>query len=145
MSLVSEISDLATRIGTEIKAVWLAINTRQDPLQFYQTFTLHASGSGQQDMPIWIPWNCYIKKFRYRIATAGSGGSITAELRVNGVAGGNTLSGSSATPSTSPSWTTPTAPGLSLSADDLVYAWFTAVNSTPGAQMKVEMLLERRT
>lgn len=144
MSLVTGITALATRIGDECQAIWLAINTRQDPLQFYQTFTLHAQGSGQQDMPIWIPWNCYIKKFRYRIATAGSGGSITAELRVNGVAGGNTLAGSSATPSVAPSWTTPTAPGLSLSADDLVYCWMTSANTTPGSQLKVEMLLERR-
>lgn len=144
MSLVTGITALAIRVGDECQSLWAAINTRQDPMQWYQTFTLHSVGVGQQDMGVWIPWNCYIKKLRYRIAVAGSGGSITAELRKNGTAGGNTISGTSATPSTAPSWTTPTAPGISLDADDLLYCYMTAANTTPGSQLKVELLLERR-
>ena len=117
----------------------------RDGLQWYQTFTLHAVGVGQQDMGIWVPYDSYLVKLRYRIASAGTGDSLTAELRLNGTAGGNTIAGTSATPSTSPSWTTPTAPGISLAEDDLLWCYVTAINSTTvGAQLKVEAVLERR-
>lgn len=117
----------------------------RDGVQWWQTFTIHAVGVGQQDMPIWVPYDCYLVKLRYRVATAGTGGSLTAELRLNGIAGGNTVSGTSATPSTAPSWTTPTAPGISLAEDDLLWAYVTTINSTTqGAQLKVEAVLERR-
>ncbi len=117
----------------------------QDGLQWWQTFTLHAVGVGQQDMPIWIPYNCYLVKLRYRANAMGTGGSPLTELRLNGTAGGNTISGTSFAPSTSPSWNTPTAPGISLSADDLLWAYSTAINTTTvGNQLKVEAIIERR-
>lgn len=116
----------------------------RDGLQWYQTFTLHAVGVGQQDMGILIPYDAYIVKYRFRIATAGTGGSLAAELRLNGTAGGN-LIGASQTPATSPSWTTPTAPGLSVAEDDLIWAYITAINTTTvGSQLKAELILERR-
>lgn len=114
----------------------------QDGLQWWQTFTLHAVGVGQQDMPIWVPYDSTIVKLRYRAASMGTGGSPLTELRLNGTAGGNTISGSSFAPATSPSWNTVS---LNLSADDLLWAYSTAINTTTvGAQLKVEMLLERR-
>lgn len=117
----------------------------QDGLQWWQTFTLHAVGVGQQDMGIWLPYNCYIVKLRYRIAVAGTGGSLTAQLQTSPLASTGVISGTSATPSTSPSWTTPTGPGISMNADDMVWCYVTAINSTTvGAQLKAEMILERR-
>lgn len=133
------------KIGSNVDVTSRKLIGLRDGMQWWQTFTLHATGAGQQDMGIWVPYDCYIVKLRYRIATAGSGGSLTAELRKNGITGSDTISGSSATPGTSPSWTTPTAPGLSLTEDDLLYCWVTSINSTTvGAQLKAELVLERR-
>lgn len=116
-----------------------------DGLQWWQTFTIHAVGLGQQQMGIWVPYDCYLTKIRYRCATAGSGGSPLIELRKNGITGSETVSGTSFAPATSPSWNTPTAPGISLTADDLLYAYQTAINTTTaGVQLKVECLLVRR-
>lgn len=132
-------------VGSNINLGSKKIIGLRDVLQWYQTFTLHAIGVGQQDMGILVPYDCYIEKFRYRIAAAGSGGSLTCELRKNGITGGDTIASSSATPSTSPSWTTPTAPGFSLAEDDLLWAYVTAINSTTvGAQLKCEAVLVRR-
>lgn len=111
--------------------------------QWWQTFTLHAVGVGQQDMGIWVPYDCTLLAVRYRTATAGTGGSLTAELRRNGVAGGNTVSGTSAAPSTTPSWTVLGSP-VDLDEDDLLWCWVTAINTTPGAQLKVEARVMRR-
>lgn len=117
----------------------------QDGVQWWQTFTLHAVGVGQQDMPIWIPYDCYLVKIRYRANAMGTGGTPLTELRKNGIAGGNTVSGTSFAPSATPSWNTPTAPGISLAADDLIWAYSTAINTTTvGNQLKVEAILERR-
>lgn len=117
----------------------------QDGVQWWQTFTLHAVGTGQQDLPIWIPYDCYLVKLRYRANAMGTGGTPLTELRKNGTAVGNAISGTSFAPSTSPSWNTPTAPGISLAADDLIWAYSTAINTTTvGNQLKVEAILERR-
>lgn len=117
----------------------------QDGIQWWQTFTLHAVGVGQQDMPIWVPYDCYLVKLRYRANAMGTGGTPLTELRKNGITGSDTISGTSAAPSVTPSWTTPTAPGISLSADDLLWAYSTTINTTTvGNQLKVEAILERR-
>lgn len=117
----------------------------RDGLQWWQTFTIHAVGLGQQDMGIWIPYDCYIVKLRYRANAMGTGGSPLTELRKNGITGSETVSGTSFAPATSPSWNTPTAPGISLAEDDLLYAYSTAINTTTvGNQLKVELVLERR-
>jgi hypothetical protein len=109
--------------------------------QWYQTFTLHAVGVGQQDMPIWIPWNCTMTKWRFRVASVGTGGSMAADLRRNGIAGGNVLSGTSLTPSVTPSFTTGS---ISLSADDLLWIYVSTMShTTVGAQLKAEIYLER--
>lgn len=117
----------------------------QDGLQWWQTFTLHAVGVGQQDLPIWIPYNCYIVKLRYRANTMGTGGTPLTQLQTSPSSGTGVISGTSFAPSTSPSWNTPTAPGISLNADDLIWAYSTAINTTTvGSQLKVEMIIERR-
>ena len=117
----------------------------QDGIQWWQTFTIHAVGVGQQDMPIWVPYDCYLVKLRYRVNAMGTGGTPLTELRKNGITGGDTISGTSAAPAVSPGWTTPTAPGISLTADDLLWAYSTAINTTTvGNQLKVEAILERR-
>lgn len=119
-----------------------AFQAAGEGLQWWQTFTLHAVGVGQQDMGIWVPWNCTLTKIRYRCAVAGSGGSPLVELRKNGTAGGNTVSGTSFAPATSPSWNTVS---INFDADDLLYAYMTAINSTTvGSQLKAECLLVRR-
>lgn len=115
---------------------------RTEGLQWWQTFTLHAVGVGQQDMGIWIPWDCTITKIRHRCATAGTGGSPLVELRKNGITGSETVSGTSFAPATSPSWNTVS---INLSADDLLWSYMTAINTTTvGAQIKTELLLVRR-
>lgn len=117
----------------------------QDGIQWYQTFTLHATGTGQQDMGLWIPYDSYLVKLRYRVAVAGSGGAMSVDLRLNGTGTGNVITGTNQTPATSPSWTTLTAPGATLAADDLVWAFVnTMTHTTVGAQLKVEAILERR-
>lgn len=114
----------------------------KDGLQWWQTFTLHAVGVGQQDMGIWVPYDATITKLRYRCATAGTGGSPLVELRKNGITGSETVVGSSFAPATSPSWNTVS---LNVAEDDLLYAYMTAINSTTvGAQIKVEAMLVRR-
>lgn len=113
-----------------------------DGLQWWQTFTLHAVGVGQQDMGIWVPYDCTLTKIRYRCKTAGTGGSPLVELRKNGITGSETVSGTSFAPSTAPSWNTVS---INFSADDLLYAYQTAINTTTvGVQLKVECLLVRR-
>lgn len=113
-----------------------------DGLQWWQTFTIHAVGLGQQQMGIWVPYDCTMTKIRYRCATAGSGGSPLIELRKNGITGSETVSGTSFAPATSPSWNTVS---INFAADDLLYAYQTAINSTTaGVQLKVECLLVRR-
>lgn len=117
----------------------------RDGLQWWQTFTIHAVGIGQQDMGIWIPYDCYIVKLRYRAASMGTGGSPLVQLQTSPLASTGVISGTSFAPATSPSWNTPTAPGISLSEDDLIWAYMTAANTTTqGAQIKAELLLERR-
>lgn len=129
-------------IGSNLQLGSRRIKGLRDGLQWYQTFTLHAVGAGQQDMPIWLPYDCTLVKLRYRIATAGTGGSLAAELRLNGTATGNLLTGTNLTPTTSPSWSTP---GNTLAEDDLLWCWVTSINTTTvGAQLKVEAVLERR-
>lgn len=116
----------------------------REGLQWWQTFTLHATGVGQQDMGIWLPVDYNLLAVRYRVAVAGSGGAMTAELRLNGTAGGNTVSGTSATPATSPSFTTLGSP-VALNTDDLLWCYVTTMtHTTVGAQLKAELLLERR-
>jgi len=116
----------------------------REGLQWWQTFTLHATGVGQQDMGIWLPVAYNLLAVRYRVAVAGSGGSMTAELRRNGTAGGNTVSGTSATPGTAPSFTTLGSP-VAMDADDLLWCYVTTMShTTVGAQLKAELLLERR-
>lgn len=134
----------AIPVGSDLNITSRKLVGFADGLQWWQTFTLHATGVGQQDMGLWIPWDCYLTKVRYRIYATGSGGSLTAELRLNGTAGGNTVSGTSATPGTSPSWTTLSGSGASLAVDDLLWCYVTAANTTPGAQLKVEATVVRR-
>lgn len=110
-----------------------------DVLQWWQTHTLHAQGVGQQDMPIVVPYHLTVTGIRYRIHTAGSGGTIAAELRVGDPL--TPLAGTAATPAVSPAWT---AASIDLDADTLLWAYFTSVNSTPGAQMKAELRVVRR-
>lgn len=110
-----------------------------DVLQWWQTFTVHAQGIGQQDLPIVIPYDLTAIGIRYRIKAAGTGGSMVAELRRG--TSSTTLAGSSATPDTAPSWTTVS---INLDQGDLIWAAFTSVNDTPGVQMKAELLVVRR-
>ena len=117
----------------------------RDGLQWWQTFTLHAVGVGQQDLGIWIPYDCYIVKLRYRANAMGTGGTPLTQLQTSPAASTGVISGTSFAPSTSPSWNTPTAPGISLSEDDMLWAYSTAINTTTvGNQLKVELVLERR-
>lgn len=116
-----------------------------DGLQWWQTFTVHAMGVGQQDLPIIVPYDCYLTKVRYRAQAMGTGGTPLTELRKNGTAGGNTVSGTSFAPSTSPSWNTMAGSGISLAADDQLWAYSTAINTTTvGSQLKAELILVRR-
>jgi|SRR5690606_793340 len=133
----------AIPVGSDLNISGRTLIGLREGLQWWQTFTLHAVGVGQQDMGIWLPVDYNLLAVRYRIASAGSGGSITAELRLNGVAGGDTIAGTSATPSTAPSFTTLGSP-VALDADDMLWCYMTAANTTPGAQLKAEVLLERR-
>lgn len=110
-----------------------------DVLQWWQTFTVHAVGVGQQDLPIIVPYDLTITGLRYRIYSAGTGGSMAAELRVGTTS--TVVSGSSATPSTAPSWT---AVSIDQDADQLLWGFMTSVNTTPGAQLKVELRVVRR-
>ncbi|WP_280503917.1 mannuronan epimerase [Nocardia farcinica] len=110
-----------------------------DVLQWWQTFTVHAAGVGQQDLPIVCPYDLTITGIRYRIKTSGSGGALTAELRHGTTS--TTLTGSGATPSTAPSWTTVS---IDVDAGDLLWCYLTSVNSTPGVALKAELLVERR-
>lgn len=113
-----------------------------DGLQWWQTFTLHAVGVGQQDLPIVIPYDCTITKVRYRANAMGTGGTPLTELRKNGIAGGNTVSGTSFAPATSPSWNTVS---INLAADDQLWAYSTAINTTTvGNQLKAELIVVRR-
>lgn len=111
-----------------------------DVLQWWQTFTVHAEGVGQQDLPIVCPYDLTITGIRYRIKTAGTGGSLTAELRHGDTA--TTLTGTSATPSTAPTWTTV---DIDVDAGTLLWCYVTAINTTTvGVQLKAELQVVRR-
>lgn len=138
-------SDILT--GSNVNIGTKKIKGLRDGLMVYQTFTAHAVGVGQLDLPIWIPYDCYLEKFRFRIASAGSGGSMSVDLRLNGIAGGNTISGSliSSFATGTPSWTTPTAPGFTLAEDDELWPYVvTMSHTTPGYQLRLEAKLVRR-
>lgn len=110
--------------------------------QWWQTFTFHAVGIGQQDMPIWIPYDCTILKLRHRCGVAGTGGSPLVQLQTSPAASTGVISGTSFAPATTPSWNTVS---INLSADDLLWSYMTAINTTTvGAQIKTEMLVVRR-
>lgn len=111
-------------------------------LQWWQTSGVHAAGVGMQDLGIWIPFACTIVAVRYRIFSAGSGGSMAADLRINS-SGATAVPGSSQTPSTSPSWSTITS-GNTLAVDDLLWCYVnTMTHTTPGSQLKCEVMLVR--
>jgi hypothetical protein len=135
----------AFQVGSNLDIRTRKLIGLQEGIQWYQTFTLHAVGVGQQDMGLWVPYDSYLVKYRYRVAVAGSGGSMSVDLRLNGTGSGQVISGTSQSVSTTPSWNTPTAPGVSLAADDLLWAYVnTMTHTTVGSQLKVEAILERR-
>ncbi|MGA6208062.1 glycosyl hydrolase family 28-related protein [Nocardia testacea] len=111
-----------------------------DVLQWWQTFTVHAVGLGQQDLPIIVPYDLTITGLRYRIYSAGTGGSMAAELRAG--TSSTVVTGSSATPATAPAWTDV---DIDMDAGELLWGYMTSVNTTsPGAQLKVELRVVRR-
>lgn len=112
----------------------------RDGLQWWGTHTVHAVGVGQQDMPVWVPYDSTLVAWRYRVATVGSGtGTLAAELRRGDTS--TTLAGTSATPAVSPPWSTG---AILLNADDLLWLWLSSHLSNPGTQLKAELVLERR-
>ncbi|BCK58406.1 hypothetical protein [Nocardia wallacei] len=96
-------------------------------VMLYQTQGLHVAGTGHLPMGWVVPYAMVLDQVRYWLATAGTGNSATAELRKNGTAVGNVISGTSGTPSTAPTYLTP---GATLAAGDRIYVVQTAVNTT---------------
>ncbi|WP_280329591.1 hypothetical protein [Nocardia wallacei] len=96
-------------------------------VMLYQTQGLHVAGTGHLPMGWVVPYAMVLDQVRYWLATAGTGGSATAELRKNGTAVGNALAGTSGTPSTAPTYLTP---GATLAAGDRIYVVQTSVNTT---------------
>ncbi|MFJ1459736.1 hypothetical protein [Nocardia sp. N2S4-5] len=96
-------------------------------VMLYQTQGLHVAGTGHLPLGWVVPFNMVLDQVRYWLATAGTGGSVAAELRKNGTAVGNLLAGTSGTPSTAPTYLTP---GATLAAGDRIYVVQTAVNTT---------------
>lgn len=133
----------ALHVSSDLNVTGKALIGHREGLQWWQTFTIHAVGVGQQDMGVWLPVDYNLIAVRYRLATAGTGSTAAVELRLNGIAGGNTIAGTSATPSATPAFTTPGSP-VALNANDLLWCYMTAINTTPGGQLKAEIILERR-
>ncbi|MGW5920854.1 hypothetical protein ACWFPY_17865 [Nocardia fluminea] len=153
MALVDKISALATRIGAEVKTKYtlpgggvpvadLSNDARAVGFMLWQTYGLHAVGIGQQDIGYVVPFAMRVTGVRYWCKTAGTGGTAAIELRKNGIAGGNTISSSSAAPAAA----TPTlaTPNHDLAAGDLIWVYQTAVNSTTlGVQLAAEIIGRR--
>ena len=115
---------------------WAGVGTA---LRWEHTTTTLATGVGQQVFAQLVPFDGTLVKVRYKVQTASSGtGTSAVELRRNGQAVGNTVAGSSAAVSTSPSWTTP---NVNVTADDVLWSWITAVQSTPGSRLLVEAII----
>lgn len=133
----------AIPVGSDLNVTGRKLIGFEDPVQAWVTHTYHvANGNGQMTMPIWVPFDATITKLRYRIAVAGSGGTLTMSLRAGAGTGQTLITGTSLTPGTAPSWTTLTT---NVSADDLLWPFFDSVNSTTAGQgAKVEMILRRR-
>lgn len=160
MSVVSKVTALATRIGAEIKTVRTEIAAKYAlpgggipvadisnaantvGVMLWQTYGFHAVGIGQQDIAYVVPFAMRVTSVRYWCKTAGTGGTAAVELRKNGVAGGNTISSSSAAPAaSSPSAATPNA---DLAAGDLIWVYQTAINTTTtGVQLAAEIIGRR--
>lgn len=105
----------------------------------HTTTTLTTGQGPAQIFSCTIPFKGTITKVRYRTNTAPSGiGTSSSELRLNGVAGGNTVSGSGGTQGTAPSWTTLSA---NVAAGDALRSWINSTQATQGSRMLVEVYL----
>lgn len=138
MSLASQISALATRIGAEVKIA------KKDGGQIWQTYTTHAVGNGQMQLPWVVPYDLRIERLEYYSASNGSGGSCTAELRKGStMAGATAISGSSGSVAVAP--TAVTGLSIDLNAGELVWVYQTAVNTTTiGNQLMMAWRGKRR-
>ncbi|WP_328660330.1 hypothetical protein [Nocardia salmonicida] len=150
MTLVDKISALATRIGTELKAKYtlpgggipvadLSTDARAVSIVIWQNYGIQAVGIGQQDIGYPVSHPMRVTGVRYWCKTAGSGvGASVAELRLNGIAGGNTITSSSATPAvTTPTTATPSA---DLDTGDLIWVYQSAIQATAGVQLVAEII-----
>lgn len=104
----------------------VAVLAPRDGGTWVQTYTVRAVGQGQMLVPMRIPYPLRMTSLRYFAGTADGGGTPTAELRKNGIAGGNTVAGTSGTIAVSPSAVTGT---FDFAAGDLVYIWQTAIGT----------------
>ncbi|WP_280365909.1 hypothetical protein [Nocardia wallacei] len=107
----------------------------------YQTQGLQVAGTGHLPMGWIVPYNMVLDQARFWSAALGTGGAAAAELRKNGTAVGNLIAGTSGTPSTAPSFLTPSA---TLAAGDRIYVVQTSVNTTTlGSGLAAELIGHR--
>ncbi|QUD15905.1 hypothetical protein [Nocardia phage KYD2] len=104
----------------------VAVLSPRDGGTWVQTYTVRAVGTGQMLIPVRIPYPLRITGIRWRAGTADGGGTPTAEIRKNGVAGGNTVSGTSGTIGTSPTEVTGT---WDFALGDEVWIYQTAIGT----------------
>lgn len=109
---------------------------KKDSICYIQTFSTRATGLGQIDDGLALPYACNIVSVKYRMGTADASGTTTVELRKNG----STVSGTSGTASTSPSAVTGT---WAFSAGDILTVYTTAVGTTPGQRLTADIILEK--
>jgi hypothetical protein len=105
--------------------------------QWWQTSGVRAVGIGQQLIGLEIPYPIKITRLSYPMGTADASGTTTVELRKNGITGAETLSGTSGTAAVTP--TALTGLSIDLAAGDLLWAYVTAVGTTPGTGLAVRL------
>ena len=114
----------------------LATAAKKEGISYTQTLSTRATGLGQIDDGVALPYACNVVSVKYRMGTADASGTTTVELRKNG----STVSGTSGTASTSPSAVTGT---WAFAAGDILTVYITAVGTTPGLRLTADIIIEK--
>ena len=126
--------DLTLTVGnSSVGLTHLSTAAKSEAIPFVHSSDTRKVGAGDLAEGLYIHYPITITSIRYRMGTADASGTTTVELRKNDVA----VSGTSGSASVSP---TAITGSWSFAAGDILTVHITAVGTTPGKRLTVDML-----